>query len=93
MTSDYHDFVQLPAQGQVTPTNYVQGGVLTTVSSPGYIGTPFTSMMATAAGPGIMTAYIYASQDNNQPNLYLSNYPWQTIVASSYSAPGSRTAV
>ena len=93
MTSDYHDFVQLPAQGQVTPTNYTQGGVLTTVSSPGYIGTPLTSMLATAAGPGVMTAYIYGTQDNNQPNLYLSNYPWQTIVASSYSAPGSRTAV
>jgi hypothetical protein len=93
VTSDYHDFVQLPTQGQVTPTNYTQGGVLTTVSSPGYIGTPFTSMLATAAGPGNLVAYIYSTQDNNQSNLYLSNYAWQTTVASSYSAPGSRTAV
>jgi hypothetical protein len=29
--------------GQVTPTVYVQGGVLTTVSSPQYIGTPLTT--------------------------------------------------
>jgi hypothetical protein len=32
--SDYHDFVQLGAEGQVAPTNYTVPGVLTTASLP-----------------------------------------------------------
>ena len=32
--SDYHDFVQLGAEGQVAPTNYTTPGALTTASLP-----------------------------------------------------------
>ena len=49
--SDYHDFVQLPAEGQVTPTNYIQGGVLTTVSSPNYIAQQVTAQISTQTNP------------------------------------------
>lgn len=90
--SEFHDFVQLPAEGQTTPTNYVTAGALTTVSSPQYIGTPLTSSLATAAGPFIAQTYSYSTQDNATPMQYLSNYAWQTVVVSSYSAAGSRPA-
>ena len=79
--SEFKDFVQLPAQGQATPVNYVQGGVLTTVSSPGYIGTPLTS----ASGN---FNFQLSTQDNNAYPQYLSGYAWLTTVASSYSSPG-----
>jgi hypothetical protein len=90
--SEIHDFVQLPAEGQVTPTNYVTPGTLTTVNSPQYIGVTLTSALATAAGPFISASYSFSTQDNATPVQYLSNYPWLTTVASSYSAAGSRLA-
>lgn len=49
--SEIHDFVQLPAEGQATPTNYVQGGVLTTVSSPNYIAQSVTAQISTQTNP------------------------------------------
>ena len=49
--SEFHNFVQLPAEGQVTPTGYTQGGVLTTVSSPSYIAQPVTAQISTQTNP------------------------------------------
>lgn len=89
MPSDYHDFVQLPTEGQVTPTVYTAPGVMTTVSQPNYIGQSFTSMLASAAGPNYIPPYQFGTQDNTEVNLYLSNYPWQTaVVGPIYNSPG-----
>ena len=87
--SELHDFVQLPAEGKATPTNYVTAGALTTVSSPQYLGAPLTASLATAAGPFVAASYEYAVQDNSAPNQYLSNYPWLTTVTGPiYNSPG-----
>jgi hypothetical protein len=95
MPQEYKDYVFANGgiEGQVTPTVYNTAGALTTVSSPAYLGTTFTSALATAAGPFYEANYSMDTRDNSFPNQYLSNYVWQTTVASSYSAPGSRTAV
>lgn len=89
--SEFHDFVQLPAQGQVTAGTYVTPGALTTNSSPQYLAVPMTSAMATAAGPFIAANVSFAVQDNNAaiPVGYLSDYPWQTTVTGPvYYSPG-----
>lgn len=56
--SDFHDFVQLPAEGQSTPTNYVTPGALTTVTST-LIGTPgvaqITTQVNASAGGGLQS--------------------------------------
>jgi hypothetical protein len=78
--SDYHDFVQLPAEGQVTPTNYVQGGVLTTVSQPQYIGTPTTAQLTTQVNPGVPS---YGINSVVQAEQQLAVAPF------TYNSPGS----
>src|SRR5271163_449218 len=89
--SEFHDFVQLPAEGQVTPTAYTGVGILTTVNSPQYLGVTLTSALATAAGPFIAANFQMSTQDNNanMPEGYLSNYAWQTpVVGPIYNSPG-----
>ena len=82
MTSEYKDYVQLPAQGQVTPTNYVQGGVLTTVSQPQYIGTLTTAQLTTQVNPGV-PSYGINSVVQTEQQLAVSPF--------TYSSPGSHT--
>ena len=88
--SDYHDFVQLAAQGQVTPTNYTQGGVMTTVSQPQYIGAQITTIAGgfgfqlttqTNAFPGVLSSQSVTAQQR------------LAVAGPVYSAPGSRSAV
>jgi hypothetical protein len=91
MPQEYKDYVSANGgiEGQVTPTVYVTAGALTTVSSPAYIGTTFTSALATAAGPFFAASYSFSTHDNSQPNQYLSNYAWLTTVAGpTYNSPG-----
>ena len=80
MTSDYHDYVQLPAQGQVTPTNYVSPAVLTTVSQPQYIGTLTTAQLTTQVNPGV-PSYGINSVVQTEQQLAVSPF--------TYSSPGS----
>ncbi len=91
MPQEYKDYVSANGgiEGQVTPTVYYTPGVLTTVSSPNYIGTSFTSALATAAGPFYESQYEMSTQDNNASNVYLTNFAFQTIVSGpTYNSPG-----
>ena len=78
--SEFKDFVQLPAQGQVTPTNYVQGGVLTTVSQPNYIGTLTTAQLTTQVNPSL-PGYGINSVAQAEQQLAVSPF--------TYNSPGS----
>lgn len=77
--SDIHDFVQLGAEGQVTPTN---------VTTPGVIQSG--SLQTVLSSANFNVGFELSTQDNNFPpfNVQPSNYPWATTVASNYFSPG-----
>jgi hypothetical protein len=76
--SDYHDFVQLGAEGQVAPTAQAQVGALTSGQLP-----LVTAQISTQVNPSGPSYGINSIVQGEQ----------QLAVTSSYSAPGSRTAV
>jgi hypothetical protein len=76
--SEYHDFVQLGAEGQVAPTFISQPGALTTGGLP-----IATAQVSTQTNPGFPSEGISSIVQAEQV----------LAVTSSYSAPGSRTAV
>lgn len=78
--SDIHDFVQLGAEGQATPTNYVQGGVLTTVSSPNYIAQSVTAQISTQTNP--------SSGIGDGLNSITSAQQGKAVAGPNYFSPG-----
>ncbi len=73
--SDYHDFVQLPAEGQVTPTYISQPGALTT----GGLAV-VTAQITTQVNPGL-PSYGINSVVQTEQQLAVSPF--------TYNSPGS----
>jgi hypothetical protein len=77
--SEFHDFVQLPAEGQVNPTVIAQPGVLSTLSLP-----IVTAQLTTQVNPGFPS---YGINSVVQAEQQLA------VTPPFYNAAGSRSAV
>lgn len=77
--SEFHDFVQLPAEGQVTPTFASQPGALTTAGLP-----VVTAQVSTQTNPGFPSYGI---------NSVVQSEQQLAVSGPNYSAAGSRQAV
>ncbi len=76
--SDYHDFVQLGAEGQVAPTSISQPGALTT----GGLAV-VTAQISTQTNPSFPSMGI---------NSIVQAEQVLAVAGPTYSAPGSRSA-
>lgn len=77
--SDYHDFVQLGAEGQANPTGISRPGVVATGSLP-----TVPAQITTQTNPGFPSEGI---------NSVVQSEQQLAVAGPTYSAPGSRPAV